>query len=206
MSVPSAPSRKPWPMRWIVLTILVVIVPYTFVNLKFRKPNKAFEPYADMMNQANVNRLLDAGYRRVTLPAATPSPDFPAPGDTAAALAPASGGLPSELGETLVQAPRLPVSYRDVTAPAQLAIGESATLRFTVALDTDRERIGGADLFLRDQTVVIVPTFVGTASSTSAAREQIVQITLPAALLAPGTHVFTLAGGRDSVNWSILVR
>ncbi|MCU0793143.1 MAG: hypothetical protein MUE42_09915 [Opitutaceae bacterium] len=67
------PERKPWPLRWIVLTILVVIVPYTYVNLKFRKPNKAFEPYADMMAQANVNRLLDAGFRRVSLPVA-PAP------------------------------------------------------------------------------------------------------------------------------------
>ena len=72
MSAPA--SRKPWPMRWIVLAILLFIVPYTYVTLEYRKPNKAFEPYADMKEQANVHRLLDAGYKRVSVRAERPFP------------------------------------------------------------------------------------------------------------------------------------
>ncbi len=203
----SVPSRKPWPLRWIVLTILVVIVPYTYVNLKFRKPNKAFEPYADMKNQANVNRLLDAGYRRVSLPAEAPAPgeSTEAPTGPAAALVPAPGGLPAPLGETLVELPRLPAGYRDVVAPAEIAAGASAALRFTVVPGTDAARVGGAELFLRDGAVVIVPVFTGP-SGPAAAGGQVVQLTLPPSLLAPGTHVFTLAGANDSARWTVLVR
>ncbi|MBI4622331.1 MAG: hypothetical protein HY736_03790 [Verrucomicrobia bacterium] len=30
-------DRQPWPMKWIALAILLVIVPYTFLTLHYRK-------------------------------------------------------------------------------------------------------------------------------------------------------------------------
>ena len=48
-------------MKWIALAILVVIVPYTVIRWQYRKPNRAFEPYADMKNQANTLRAATAG-------------------------------------------------------------------------------------------------------------------------------------------------
>ena len=35
--------RKPWPMKWIIVAILVTIIPYTWITLAFRKPNPAHE-------------------------------------------------------------------------------------------------------------------------------------------------------------------
>jgi len=110
-------ARKPWPMRWIVASILLFIVPYTYVNLKFRKPDKAFEPYADMKDQANVKRLLDAGYTRVAIRAERPYPALPAPrllpaGVSPAGIAPAPGGLPKPLDTTLVEPPACPPPTR----------------------------------------------------------------------------------------------
>src|SRR5438105_3708911 len=65
----AAPKHhEPWPMKWIALAILLFIVPYTYLTLHFRKPGKAFEPYADLSKRANTARLLSAGYQRIPLP------------------------------------------------------------------------------------------------------------------------------------------
>jgi hypothetical protein len=207
--VRAAAARKPWPLRWIVVAILVVIVPYTYVNLKFRKPNKAFEPYADMKSQANVGRLLDAGFRRVTLPVgdnASASAATSAAGPSAT-FAPAPGGLPAELGEVLVEAPRLPLAYREVSAPAAHAAAAPLRLSFALASDPAAEglRIGAVELYLRDQSAVLVPVFA-PATAAAPATPTVLACEVPAGLLAPGTHVFTLAGARDSVRWTVLVR
>ena len=206
----SAPSRKPWPMRWIVASILLFIVPYTYVNLKFRKPNKAFEPYADMKAQANVNRLLDAGYKRVSVRAERPFPALSPAEIThgpSAVLAPAPGGLPEALGKTLVEPPRLPAGYRELLAPAEFSTLMPARLQFTATLDNDHEQLGGAEVFVRDDSVVIVPTFEPVPGDlTIRTRESNVLLTLPAGLLAPGQHIVTLAGARDSLRWTVLVR
>ena len=60
-------------MKWIVLTIALVIVPYTFLTLHYRKPGPAYRPYQDAQERANVVRLLSAGYQRITLPAQRPA-------------------------------------------------------------------------------------------------------------------------------------
>ncbi len=208
MSAPA--SRKPWPMRWIVVAILLFIAPYTYVTLKFRKPNKAFEPYADMKEQANVHRLLDAGYKRVSVRAERPFPALsPAEITRGPAAAPASapGGLPEPLGKTLVEVPRLPSGYRDVLAPAEFSTLMPVRLQFTATLDTDHEQLGGAEVFVRDDGIVVVPTFEPVPGDlTIRTRESNVLLTLPAGLLPPGMHVVTLAGARDSLRWTVLVR
>src|ERR1041385_8351505 len=104
--MPAAPKqRQPWPMKWIVVAITVVIVPYTFITLHYRRPDKAFEPYADMKDRANTMRLLSAGFQRVSLAAARPAD--PVRG-AAATVQPAPGGIPAALKTTLVDQPLLP--------------------------------------------------------------------------------------------------
>jgi hypothetical protein len=208
----SVAARKPWPLRWIVATILLFIVPYTYVNLKFRKPTPAFEPYADMKEQANVKRLLDAGYTRVSIAAERPHPALPAErllsaGGLRAVVSTAPGGLPRPLDTTLVELPRLPAGYADLVAPAELAAHESARLQFTARVEGDHEQLGGAAVYIRDDQVVIVPAFEPVPGDLRArTREGNVLLTLPAGLLAPGQHHFTLAGSRDSLRWTVLVR
>jgi hypothetical protein len=206
----SALSRKPWPMRWIVLVIVLCIGPYTYVNLKYRKPNKVFEPYADMKEQANVKQLLEAGYNRVTVRAERPFPAL-APSEitrgTPAQLAPAPGGLPEPLGQTLVEIPRLPLGYRSLVAPAEVSSLMPLRLQFTAQIETDHEQLGGAQVFVRENSVVIVPTFEPVPGKLQArTRESDVLLTLPAGALQPGEHIFTLAGARDSIRWTVLVR
>ncbi len=199
-------------MRWIVASILLFIVPYTYVNLKYRKPNKAFEPYADMKAQANVKRLLDAGYTRATIRAERPHPALPASeilpaGGLAAVIGPAPAGLPAPLDVTLVEAPRLPADYADLVAPAELVSGQGLLLQFTARHTNESEQLGGAEVYVRADGVVIVPLFEPVPSGLRArVKECTVLLTLPPSLLAPGQHQFTLAGGRESLRWNVLVR
>ena len=48
--------RKPWPMKWIVASILVFIPIYTYLTLHYRRPGPAFNPYGDMRDRADVIR------------------------------------------------------------------------------------------------------------------------------------------------------
>jgi hypothetical protein len=203
-------ARKPWPMRWIVAAILLFIVPYTYVNLKFRKPGKAFEPYADMKAQANVNRLLEAGYRRVAVRAERPFPALtPAEITRGPAAVPAAvpGGLPADLAATLVDPPRLPAAYRDLLAPGDSPVLLPARLQFTARLESDREQLAGADIYLRENELVIVPSFEPVPEGLQArSAESTVLLTLPAGLLPPGRHALTLLGSRESLRWETVAR
>ena len=44
-------ARQPWPMKWIVLAIILGIGAYTFLTLHYRKPGRAFQPYAEVADQ-----------------------------------------------------------------------------------------------------------------------------------------------------------
>lgn len=202
--------QKPWPLRWIVVAILVCIVPYTFITLKYRKPGRAFEPYADMKAQANVNRLLDAGYRRLSLTAERPAIPYPAAtltGGKPAKTTSGTGGLPAPLDTTLVEVPRMPGTYRDLVAPAEINHSVPSRIQFICKLDSDQEQLGGADVFMRDTAVVVVPVFeTVTGDLRTRSRESVVLLTLPAGLLPPGPHTVTLAGARESLSWTLQVR
>ena len=58
------PARQPWPMKWIVLAIVLFLVPYTFITLHFRKPGPGYLPYQDSKQRATLAKV---GYQRITL-------------------------------------------------------------------------------------------------------------------------------------------
>src|SRR5215213_7515076 len=99
MSTPRA-DRRPWPMKWIVLAIVVVIVPYTYLTLRYRRPEKAFQPYADLKDRANTRRLLSSGFQRITLHAQRPAD--PVRSVFNATITPGAGGLPDVLRSSLI--------------------------------------------------------------------------------------------------------
>jgi hypothetical protein len=192
-------------MKWIVLAILLGVVPYTIVTLKYRKEGPAFRPYEDMKNRANVSRLLAAGYRRIPLVAQRPADDTrPAGG---AAIAAAAGGLPEELKTTLVELPQLPVEITGVTAAATANQLQPYAIQFTCSLGDDKQHLGGADLYVRETTAVLVPTFEAVAGSlTTRSRQAIVLLTVPPGVLQPGNYTVTLVGEKSSRRWSLGLR
>ena len=203
MPVPPA-ERKPWPMKWIVVAIIVVIVPYTFLTLRYRRPGKAFEPYADIKDRANTMRLLSAGYQRLTLDAQRPA--FPAGGSAAASVSTAAGGLPAALKTTLVDPPLLPADILSVNAAPTASASTAYSIQFTCTQPDNKQQLAGAELYLRGEEIVITPDFEKLSGGLQTrTRENIIVLTVPAGALKPGRYHVTLAGAQTSRAWTLQV-
>lgn len=203
--MPAAPKdRQPWPMKWIALAILLVIVPYTFLTLHYRKKGPTFQPYADMKNRAGVIRLLSAGYQRIPLAAQRPADPT---GATVAGTFPAPGGLPAELATTLVEPPVLPADILTVSAAPETDARQAYQIRFSCTLPDEQQQLAGADLYVKGGEIVVTPTFERLSGQLRArTRENVVLITVPAGALKPGQYQITLAGQRMSRAWTLQVR
>lgn len=198
-------SRQFWPMKWVVLAIVLVIVPYTFITLHYRKPGRAFEPYHDMKDRANTLRLLSAGFQRVTLEADRPAD--PARSLPSAPLFPAPGGLPAALDATLVEKPLLPDQILSVRAAATAGAAKPYPVELTCSLTDNKRQLGGAQLYVRSEEIVIVPAFEALAGGLLArTRESDIRLTVPAGTLKPGRYHVTLVGARVSKAWQLDVK
>jgi hypothetical protein len=191
-------------MKWIVVAIILVIVPYTFLTLHYRKPSEPFRPYEDMKNRANVVRLLSAGYQRVSLPAQRPSdPSGARPTPTSAA----PGGLPAELKSALVEEILLPEEIVNIAAPGTAARSEPYPIRFSCKLADEKRQLAGAELYVRGQELVIAPVFERlTGGLTARTRDNVILITVPPETLKAGKYHVTLAAQRASRTWSLDVK
>lgn len=198
-------SRQPWPMKWIVLAIVIVLVPFTFVTLRYRKPGPAYQPYEDLKNRTNVARLLAAGYQRIPLVAQRPADGARAPGGAAVSAAP--GGIPADLRTTLVEPPLLPVEIISVTAAPVANTLQNYLVQLACSLPSDRQQLGGADLYVRGDQVVIAPTFETVGGSLlTRSRQAAVLLTIPAGTLKPGRYTLTLLAEHASRAWPLEVR
>lgn len=192
-------------MKWIVFAIVLVIGPYTFITLYFRKPGPAFEPYEDLKSRANASRLLSAGYRRIPILAERPADGARAAGG--AAITPAEGGLPPDLRATLVEAPRLPLGISGIVAAPVANAAQAYAIQLTCTLPDDRQQLGGADVFVRDDTIVIAPTFERVPRDLQARSQQsAVLLTIPAETLKPGKFTVILVAEHASRTWPLEVK
>ncbi len=191
-------------MKWIVLTIALVIVPYTFLTLHYRKPGPAHRPYQDAQERANVVRLLSAGYQRITLAAQRPAD--PVRGTATATTTAALGGLPSALVATLVQKPLLPAEILAVTAAPSVSALLPYPIQFTCTLPDHKQQLAGAALYIKDAEIIITPDFEQLAGELLArSRECIILLTVPTGALKAGSYRITLAGQRSSRTWTLQV-
>lgn len=191
-------------MKWIVLAILLIIVPYTFLTLRYRKPARAFEPYSDLKDRANTSRLIAAGFQRVTLTAQRPAD--PVAAVIAAPVSPAAGGLPAALRSSLLDQPRLPAEILTVAAAPNTTVAQPYSIQFSCSLPDDQQQLGGAQLYLREGEIYLVPNFerlVGELLTRS--RKNNVQLTVPAGALKPGTYHATILGQSASKAWTVQV-
>lgn len=198
-------ERQPWPMKWIVLAILLMIVPYTFVTLHYRKPGPAFQPYEDMKNRANVVRLLAAGYQRIPLPARRPA-DGPSP-QAGASILPDTAGVPADLKSTLVEPPLLPAEIVRIHAAPSVDAAAPYALELTCLPPDERHQLRGAELYVRGDRAVIVPTFEPAGGDlTARSREAVVLLSIPAGALKPGRYTVTVVAEKASRSWPLEVR
>jgi hypothetical protein len=209
MPDPRVPQQKPWPMKWIVLAIVIGISVYTYLTLHYRKPGPEYRPYEDFLRRANVERLLKAGYRRIEVPAELPAdPDALIRGlGPVATVTDVAGGLPGGLAGTFVEAPRLAPAVTTVSAPRQVAASQPCRVFFNCSLPDQKEELSGAQVFIRDNTIAIVPQFEPVAGDLVVrTKESVVAITLPGGVLHPGRYIVTLAATRQSKRWTLEVK
>jgi hypothetical protein len=200
----SAPNdRQPWPMKWIVVAILLLIVPYTIITLRYRKEGKAFEPYVDLKERANVSRLLAAGFQRVPIVAARPADGPRAPGG--ADVTSAAGGIPDALRSTLVDTPLLPVEITSVAAAPTGNSFQPYLIQIACTLPDDHQQLGGADLYIRGEELVLAPTFEQVALATRS-RSAAVLLTVPPGTIKPGRYRLTLLAQQASRTWPLEMR
>jgi len=197
-------DRKPWPMKWIVLAIVLFIPLYTWLTLHYRRPGPAFRPYQDMRDRADVSRLLKAGYQRVAVEARRPADPM---GAADLATSPAPGGLPEELRRTLVESPLLPLAIASVSAAPVAVSGIDYQVGLTYTLADNKRQLSGAHLYERKGEIVIVADFERLGGDLlSRTREGAALLTVPPGALKPGTYRVTVVGEKASRAWTLRVR
>jgi hypothetical protein len=203
MSAPPT-ERRPWPLKWVAVAILLIIVPYTILTLRYRKTTPPFRPYEDTRNRANVVRLLSAGYQRIPLAALRPA-DPSGARPTATTVVP--GGLPAELRSVLVEDLLLPAEIGNVAASSSASIAEPYSFRFSCTLPDDKRQLSGADLYVKGDQMIIAPAFERLSGGLAIrTRDNVVLVTVPAGTLKPGRYRVTLAGQRISKSWPLEVK
>lgn len=212
--MPDPLNRKPWPMKWVVLAIIACVIPYTWITLAYRKPNPAYQPYEDSKQRANVLRLLEAGYRRIYVPALAADAAQNPPGEPTSSSAPAASisaaepGLTPELASTLVEPLPLPRAFTAVSAAAEIPAKQAYSVAFTCRPGEHEHPLSGAHVFIKNDTIVIVPAFeppIGAAPRARQSEESAV-IHVPAGALHHPQVTLILIGAEDSRQWSVSVR
>jgi len=192
-------------MKWVVVAIVAILVPYTVITVLYRKEARPFEPYQDMKRQANVHRLLKAGFHRYAVTAERPA-DGNGPGPTGRRMATqaAPGGLPAALAEALIEVPLLPSTVRQLAAPAALRVGEPLSITLVAGLPDHKESLGEAYLYARERDLVLVVGFDSLPGTLeSRARDVAVRARIPTDQLKPGTYRFTVIGSGQSQSGTL---
>lgn len=203
------PPKKPWPMRYVVISILVFIALYTYINIRYRKPGPEFEPYHDIRARIVVDRLLGMGFQRVRLGLVRPAdPLRPAqitPESARTAAGP--GGLPVDLRECLLDQPVLPARITAVVAGAAVRRPGDYLIQFICHLPDNREQPLNATLYARDGHLYLVPNFEKIPGGLLArTRESVVLLNIPTRELKPGRYQATLIGAESSRTWELTLR
>lgn len=208
--MPARSSKKPWPMKWVAISILVFIVGYTFITIRYRKPGPAHQPYKDAKDRATVQRLQDAGYQRIAASISLPADPQRSAARLGKALATHQivlGGLPAELTATLIDKPALPESFSKVEAPAEVAALLPYAFQFTCTLPDKKFTVGETYVYLKDDDLAVVANFEKIGGELLArSRDNPIFVTIPGGTLKPGTYHVRLIGAQSSRQWILQVR
>lgn len=194
-------------MKWVVLAIIACVIPYTWITIAYRKPNPAYQPYEDSKQRANVLRLLEAGYQRIYL-SALPSETSRGNPASAATVSSVPPGLTAELASILVEPLPLPDSFTSVSAASETPAKQAYPIAFTCRPGEHKHPLSGAHVFIKNDTVVIVPAFEPPIGSSPPSRqpEETAVIQVPAAAFKQPRVSMLLIGANESRQWSVDVR
>lgn len=205
-------ERKPWPMKWIVLAIVVYIAGYTFINVAYRKPaGSAHEPAVETRERAlrTVQTTMN-GWSRVAceLAETVPSSDAEPAVVTAKPLpTPLDRHLPPDLPMIMPGEPALHPAQFSVTAPARLAVADPLRVRLEFPGDATVPAFGEIlayfkgnhlYLFIQDRRHVAPDTQPVPAASP-------LVLVLPPATLTAGTWQASAFTASQAFDWSFTV-
>jgi hypothetical protein len=152
---------------------------------------------------------VEAGYQRINVTAERPADPqkIAAINDAPATITDAPGGLPEGLATTLVETPEMPLSFSSVSAPRENAALLPYPVLFTCTIGDQKHQLGGAQVFFRGETVVIVPHFEPLSGElTARSKDTPVLITLPGGAFKTGRYTVVLTGSTQSRQWTFDVR
>jgi hypothetical protein len=203
--MPARPPPKPWPMKWIVISILLFVPIYTYLTLHFRRSGPAYEPWEEGHDRAMTERLLAAGYHRLTIAATRPTELLPT--SARASIVTAPGGLPADLASAFVVAPLPPARVTHIVAARETSAAQPYIVDFTATLPDEKEELLDAQIYVRAGRLVLVPNFervpVGLLVRSP---ETEVRITVPAGVLPPGHYRVMLVATHESQTWALSVK
>lgn len=197
-------------MKWVVLAIVLGLATYTYFTLKFRKEGVPHQPVEDAKERFTLSRLREAGYRRVTITADLPGD----PTLTLAALSrpfaetkPAPAGLPEELADTFAEKPRLPASFKNVSAPAAHTAMLPYSLQYVCQLPDNQKVFGETRVYVKNNHIAIITDFDRLDDDLlTRTQETTVRLQIPAGIFRSGeTFDLTLVGENASQQWSLQV-
>lgn len=200
------PTPKPWPMKWVVLAIVLFVAGYTLVNIFYRKKGPAFKPYEDMNKRATTARLLQAGWQKLPVEVTRP---LEKPGPTLAASTTRAGhGLGADLEAAFAEKLTLLTSIDRVTAPESVARGTTYPIHFTASLTDQHLQLGRIEALRRGQEIVLVPALEKLPGKNLLSRWKDADYCalVPTDRLEPGRYTVRLAATGPALQWTMLVR
>lgn len=188
-------------MKWIILAVVLFIVPYTYLTLRYRKPT-SFQPFEEARERKHIQEV---GYTRVSCRITRPA-DKPAGGPAELAAAPAGGGLPADLATHLVDRPVLPVQITGVRAAESCAATDEYPVRFRCQPPAGNVEFAAAHVYRKEHTLVIVAEFAPVADGlVQRGAENEATVIVPSGSFDPGSYQVTLAGSLASRTWPLQV-
>jgi hypothetical protein len=206
MSSPRKAPPKPWPMKWIVLVIVIFIVGYTAVNFFFRKKGPAYRPYQDAQDRATTARLLAAGWHKIPLETHRPI-DKPTLDEAAATVSHELAGL-GDLESKFAEKPKLIATIDSVTAPASVVHGENCTVYFTASLSKLKDQVGDLTLYGREHELVLIPSLENLPGKDLMSRwnDSSYAVSFSTANLPPGKYTMRIVALAPAATWTFVVR
>ncbi len=199
-------TPKPWPMKWVILAIVVFMAGYTVVNLYYRKPGRAYRPYQDAQDRATTARLLNAGWHKLPVEFCRPV-EKPAV-DNAAAVNRAAVGLGPDLTPNFAEAPKLLASIDRVVAPGSVTRGADYNAYFTATLTNPKAPLGELTLYRKGDELVLVASSETLPGKDLMSRwnDSTYCLTFSTAGLEPGKYHARLVAKGPAAAWSFTVR
>ncbi len=196
-------------MKWIAVAIVIFIAGYTYVNLHYRKPGRAHEPYEDTKNRVVKARLETAGYTTIAI-------NFERPADPASSLnsiakphakfRESPAGLPAEIATAQIDKPILPQSYTRLIAPENTSGLLPISLQFTCIAANNNVQVAALHAYRKDAELILVPQLTALDTQLlSRTSEFPIYVTFAPGSLPAGNYQVTLAGAAQSCVFTLQV-